>query len=133
MPLSVLLCVLDLCFLTINNGNSTMDVTQASSMTDRLDALNIDEVLKNTRLFNSYVKCMLETGPCTAEGRELKREVLEVLHTACSNCTSKTKTRLKKTFLRLKSDSRFRESYKRVLEKYDPDKKYIVNLEKFLN
>lgn len=53
-----------------------MDVTQASSMTDRLDALNIDEVLKNTRLFNSYVKCMLETGPCTAEGRELKRKFI---------------------------------------------------------
>ncbi len=59
-------------------------------------------------------------------------EILEVLHTGCAKCTEKTKTRLKKTFLRLKSDPRFRGSYKKVLDKYDPHKKYIVNLEKFL-
>lgn len=77
MPLSVLLCVVDLCFLTNNNGNSTIDITRASTMTDRLDAVDIDEVLKNTRLFNSYVKCILETGPCTAEGREMKRKFFQ--------------------------------------------------------
>lgn len=77
MPLSVLLCVVDLCFLTVNNGNSTIDITRASTMTDRLDAVDIDEVLKNTRLFNSYVKCILDTGPCTAEGREMKRKFFQ--------------------------------------------------------
>lgn len=84
MPLSVLLCVLDLCFFTVNNTttnttnssspSATIDITKASTMTDRLDAVNVDELLKNTRLFNSYVNCMLESGPCTAEGREMKRK-----------------------------------------------------------
>lgn len=48
-----------------------------SSMTDRLDAINMDMVLKNTRLVNNFVKCMLDKGPCTAEGREMKRKCFE--------------------------------------------------------
>lgn len=112
MPLSALLCLMDLCFLSFNNNNATtsirpigggiaipappmlggiaggilrapfgdaaasndtlVDITKDSSITERLDAMDIEALLKNTRLFNSYLKCMLETGPCTAEGRELK-------------------------------------------------------------
>lgn len=32
----------------------------------------------------------------------------------------------------MRSDPQMRESYKKVLNKYDPDKIYIENLEKFL-
>lgn len=32
----------------------------------------------------------------------------------------------------MRSDPKMRESYKKVLNKYDPYKKYIENLEKFL-
>lgn len=132
MPLSVLLCALEMCFLTVHHpqtpttvipmnatifriglpqessATNLVKMTQPhvhhvqrvplvhhttvplvhhttemstepqyhyqSSMTDRLDAINMEMVLKNTRLVNSYVKCMLEKGPCTAEGRQMKRK-----------------------------------------------------------
>lgn len=127
MPLSVLLCALEMCFLTVNHtqtpttvipmnatifriglpqdttASSIVNMTRPhihhvqrvppvqhttemstepppyhhpSSMTDRLDAINMDMVLKNTRLVNSFVKCMLDKGPCTAEGREMKRKCM---------------------------------------------------------
>lgn len=38
----------------------------------KFDGVNIDEILKNDRVLNNYLKCLLDKGPCTREGRELK-------------------------------------------------------------
>lgn len=38
----------------------------------KYDNMNLDEVLGNKRLLNGYMKCALDQGPCTAEGKELK-------------------------------------------------------------
>lgn len=35
---------------------------------------SVDSVLNNPRVLNAYLKCVLGTGPCTKEGREMKRE-----------------------------------------------------------
>ena len=40
----------------------------------RWDYINVDEILRSERLINNYVKCLLEKGPCTADGAELKSE-----------------------------------------------------------
>lgn len=40
----------------------------------KYDNVDVDEILNNDRLFNSYFKCLMETGKCTPEGEELKRE-----------------------------------------------------------
>lgn len=40
--------------------------------TDRYDEINIEEILGNKRLLTGYVKCLLDTGRCTPEGKELK-------------------------------------------------------------
>lgn len=40
--------------------------------TDRYDEVKLDEVLSNKRLLNGYMKCALDKGPCTPEGKELK-------------------------------------------------------------
>lgn len=37
-----------------------------------LDNFDVDSVLNNGRVLKNYVKCVLEQGPCTAEGREMK-------------------------------------------------------------
>jgi hypothetical protein len=40
----------------------------------RWDYINVDEILRSERLINNYVKCLLEKGPCTPDGAELKSE-----------------------------------------------------------
>lgn len=36
------------------------------------DNFNIQEVLENDRLLNSYAKCLLNKGPCTPEVKKVK-------------------------------------------------------------
>lgn len=38
----------------------------------KYDNVNIDSVLSNDRVLTNYIKCLLEKGACTREGRELK-------------------------------------------------------------
>lgn len=40
--------------------------------TTKYDSFDIDSVLSNRRLLESYVNCLLEKGKCTKEGVELK-------------------------------------------------------------
>lgn len=42
--------------------------------TQKYDNIDVDSVLSNSRIRTNYVKCLLETGPCTPEGRELRSE-----------------------------------------------------------
>lgn len=44
----------------------------AEQYTDRYDNLNVDEIIANRRLLEPYIKCVLEKGKCTAEGKEMK-------------------------------------------------------------
>jgi hypothetical protein len=44
--------------------------------TDKYDHVDVDSILRNERILNSYIKCMLDQGPCTAEGRELKGKII---------------------------------------------------------
>lgn len=39
-----------------------------------LDNVNIDTVLGNDRVVTNYIKCLLNTGACTREGKDLKRK-----------------------------------------------------------
>lgn len=54
-------------------------VTYADQYTDRYDNINIDEILSNKRLLTSYIKCILDKGRCTPEGKELKRKYIILL------------------------------------------------------
>lgn len=38
----------------------------------RFDELNLNEVLPNYRLVKSYYKCIVGSGRCTKEGKELR-------------------------------------------------------------
>lgn len=40
--------------------------------TDKFDNVNLDEILANRRLLVPYLKCVLEQGKCTADGKELR-------------------------------------------------------------
>lgn len=50
-----------------------------NAQNSRLDNFDIDTLLKNDRILNNYLKCLLDKGPCTKEGRELKTTLPEVI------------------------------------------------------
>lgn len=66
MKFSVLATLLLAYLITQNNA------TETSTYTTKYDGIDLDEILNNNRLLTNYVKCLLEQGPCTADGSELK-------------------------------------------------------------
>lgn len=48
----------------------------ASTFTEAQQQPNIDTILSNNIILNSYIKCILETGPCNQAGKQLKGECM---------------------------------------------------------
>lgn len=40
--------------------------------TGKYDDVNVDKILQNNRVLTNYIRCLMDEGPCTAEGRELR-------------------------------------------------------------
>ncbi|XP_049815400.1 ejaculatory bulb-specific protein 3-like [Schistocerca nitens] len=55
---------------------------------DKLDNLDVDEILNNDRLLKSYIQCMLDEGQgrCTNEGKEIKSRLPKFVATGCGDC-----------------------------------------------
>lgn len=47
-------------------------MVMAEKYPQKFDQVNIESVLSNDRVLTNYIKCLLEKGACTREGRELK-------------------------------------------------------------
>lgn len=47
--------------------------------TDRYDNVDLDEILSNKKILESYVKCILDQGKCTPDGKELKGEFVSLI------------------------------------------------------
>lgn len=39
---------------------------------NKYDNIEIDQILSNKRVLNNYIKCILDEGPCTPDGREFR-------------------------------------------------------------
>lgn len=61
------LAMLLLVYLTIQSN-----ATETSTYTTQYDGIDLDEILANDRLLTGYVNCLLDLGPCTPDGKELK-------------------------------------------------------------
>lgn len=40
--------------------------------TTKYDNVDVDRILSNQRILTNYLKCLMDEGPCTNEGKELK-------------------------------------------------------------
>ena len=45
--------------------------------TTKYDGVDLDEILASDRLLTGYVKCLLDHGPCTPDGKELKSKFVD--------------------------------------------------------
>nr|QEI46802.1 chemosensory protein 4 [Galleria mellonella] len=109
---------------------ATLALAEESKYTDRYDNVNIDEILNNRRLLVAYVKCILETGRCTAEGKELKKHIKDGMQTACSKCTQWQRQGARKVVKHIRENEP--EYWQQMLTKYDPNGEFKSIYEPFL-
>ncbi|XP_072942433.1 ejaculatory bulb-specific protein 3-like [Epargyreus clarus] len=57
--------------------------------TSKYDGVNLDEILASERLLNGYVNCLLDNGPCTPDGKELKNNLPDAIDNDCKKCTDR--------------------------------------------
>jgi hypothetical protein len=81
-----LVAIFSLIVLTINADNE-----EGTKYDIKYDNIDIEEVLKSERLLTNYIKCLMEEGPCTEDGRELKENLPDAIATDCSKCSEKQK------------------------------------------
>uniref|UniRef100_A0A2A4JQV2 Chemosensory protein n=1 Tax=Heliothis virescens TaxID=7102 RepID=A0A2A4JQV2_HELVI len=102
----------------------------AETYTDRYDNIDIDEIIANRKLLVPYIKCILDQGRCTPEGKELKAHIKDALQTSCTKCTDKQKKASRKVVKHIRAKEQ--DYWKQLLAKYDPDSQYVQNYESFL-
>ncbi|KPJ19822.1 Ejaculatory bulb-specific protein 3 [Papilio machaon] len=91
---------------------------------------DVGSLLENDRILISYTKCFLDKGPCTPDAKEFKRDIPEVLRTSCEKCTDKQKEIIKQIIGTVMK--RHPKSWVQLLDKYDPEKKYVDDFNKFI-
>ncbi|KAL0278739.1 UNVERIFIED_CONTAM: hypothetical protein PYX00_000470 [Menopon gallinae] len=101
---------------------------EPAKYTSKYDNFDIDQVLSNDRLLNYYVKCLLDRGPCTPEGAELKRNLSEALKTGCSRCTDAQKIKSQKALNYIRTNKK--DIWRQIEAKYDPEHTYRSKTEK---
>lgn len=115
--------VFALCCVTVVFG--------APQLTNRYDHINIDEVLQNERLVDNYIKCVLGTGRCTAEGKELKKVLPEAIKTGCAECNPKQEDGARKVIKHL--FTKRKNDWNTLLAKFDPNGVYYKKYQHYLD
>nr|QKK82659.1 chemosensory protein [Histia rhodope] len=109
--------------------------TTGAKYTDKYDNTDIEEILNNDRLLLGYIKCVLDEGPCTPDGKELKSHIQEGLETNCAECTVAQRTNMEKIFRHLINKEH--EHWEALKKKFDANnvyaQKYEDDLKKFMN
>ncbi|XP_043603861.1 ejaculatory bulb-specific protein 3-like [Bombus pyrosoma] len=103
------------------------DLASTDKYPQKLDNINVDEILKNDRLFNNYYKCLLDEVRCTAEGNEIKKILPEALATDCQKCTEKQAENVKKIIYFLITEKP--QLWDHFMDKFDPENKYRYKYE----
>lgn len=57
----------------------------------KYDSIDVDQILKSERLLSNYIKCLLDEGPCTPDGQDLKDTLPDAIANNCSDCTNPQK------------------------------------------
>ena len=103
-------------------GQAQAGVTEKTRYTTKYDYVDIDEVLHYERLLKNYVYCLLEKGPCTPDGLELKKNMPDAIETDCSKCSAKQQEG-SEVMMRYLIDNK-PEYWNPLQEKYDPTGAY---------
>ncbi|XP_044726922.1 ejaculatory bulb-specific protein 3-like [Chrysoperla carnea] len=93
-----------------------------SGYSTKFDSIDLEAIIANDRLVDSYVACLLERGKCTAEGEELKKNMKDAVETCCSKCSDKQKKGTRIAFSHLEKNKP--EKLSELRAKFDPTGEY---------
>lgn len=102
-------------FVAAQDINSLRDLPKYDK---RYDYLSVDAILENKRLVRNYVDCLINTKPCTPEGKALKKILPEALRTKCVRCTENQKQTAVKVIKRVKAE--YPEEWQKLASRWDP-------------
>nr|WPA71068.1 chemosensory protein protein 19 [Diaphania glauculalis] len=119
-----------ICFLALAAVVSAYPRAKDSKYTDRYDSVNLEEVISNRRLLVPYIKCILEQGKCSPEGRELRSHIKEALENYCAKCTDTQRSGTRRVIGHLINNEAA--YWTQLSAKYDPDRKFVTKYEKEL-
>ena len=88
------------------------------SYSSKYDNLDLDEILKSERLLKNYFNCLMEAGPCTPDGLELRKTVPDALKNKCAPCSPKQQQGTERVIRFL--IEKHPEQFLKLEKKYDP-------------
>ncbi|EAT46836.1 AAEL001989-PA [Aedes aegypti] len=94
---------------------------QEATYNNRYDNIDVEEILKSDRLFKNYFNCLMDAGPCTPEGTDLKKYLPDALETGCTKCTEKQRDTGNKVIAWLIENRPM--EWTMLKNKYDPENK----------
>ncbi|EZA59554.1 ObirCsp8 [Ooceraea biroi] len=98
---------------------------------ETFDNLDMDAILHSDRLFNQYMDCILDRGPCTADGRTLRRILPDAVASVCARCNPRQQEMAQKIGNHLRNHKP--QAWAKFLRKFDPNEKYVTAFEQFLD
>ncbi|KAI5746101.1 hypothetical protein M8J76_017306 [Diaphorina citri] len=99
--------------------------------TTKYDNVDLDQILRNDRLFNNYYNCLLDKGKCSPDGQELKNKLPDAIATECKSCSEKQKEGSKRIFKYLIDNKP--EQWAELEKKFDPNGTYKAKYQKELS
>ena len=97
----------------------------------KYDDYNIEELVSNDRLLESYCKCFLDKGKCTAEALDFKKWIPDAIGSNCGECTEPQKHHVAKALSAIKT--KLPTYYDELKKKHDPESKHDSDLNEFIN
>nr|UZX40227.1 chemosensory protein CSP14 [Carposina sasakii] len=107
-----------------------LTLSAADFYSSKYDDFDVEPLLENDRILMGYTKCFLEQGPCTPDAKDFRKVIPEALETSCGKCTPKQKQLIKQVIRAVMATHP--EAWAELEDKYDPDKKYRENFDKFI-
>ncbi|RVE52700.1 hypothetical protein evm_002573 [Chilo suppressalis] len=98
---------------------------------EKYDKIDVDKILADEALFDGYIKCLLDKGPCDQENATDFRKLLpEVIATACGKCSPIQKESVRKTVRAI--TQRKPDQFKEFIAKYDPTREHEAAFSAFV-
>nr|AVI04881.1 putative chemosensory protein 11 [Anthonomus grandis] len=103
----------------------------AQKNTSGSDNLDIDQILSDKRVVESYIKCVLDEGPCSPQIRELRKIFIEAIETSCVKCTEAQKRFVKKGANFMKANQP--KEWSKIVKKYNIEGTRAASFNAFLS
>ncbi|KAG5883698.1 hypothetical protein JTB14_007417 [Gonioctena quinquepunctata] len=103
-------------------------VNACEKYTTKYDNVDYEEVLRSERLMKNYLNCLLDEGPCSPDGQELKNVLLDSLNTECCKCSDRQKNGARKVIHYLVE--KHKDWWEQLTARYDPNGVFKKKYEK---